>query len=201
MNRYVELVIQGHPGWGRGFVDGYFCARGEVGRIFDAEAEGFQIAPLRERILDALDPSHGTLHLLVPENLTGLAREALESARRCAYEVEIVDQQDAWGATYDFEVDIYSREHAQRIRSLFEELPEGVELSADSRFKETVDPDAKGPESYAPVHDYELHGRGTVTGPVDGVVALYRRCRAEALIKQTKARLIHDAPPERTDEA
>ncbi len=63
-------------------------------------------------------------------------------------------------------------------------------MHEDFHFEENRDPDAKGVELYAPTHHYELRGKGTVEGAVDGVVELYRYCRMEDLIHQDEAVLI-----------
>jgi hypothetical protein len=94
------------------------------------------------------------------------------------------------GARFRFFARIFSREHAGRIRRLLTELPEGARAMPGSQWEEREDPDAKGEELYAPVHEYELKGDGGVEGELLAVLDVYRRCRDEELIRVERAELI-----------
>ena len=53
---------------------------------------------------------------------------------------------------------------------------------------------------YAPVHHYELHGKGGVEGEVEALLPIYRICREEDLIRTTRAELLGvetERPPKR----
>ena len=86
-------------------------------------------------------------------------------------------------ARFEFRFRIYSRPHAERIRGWFKRPPEGVRLTDETRFEEIIDSEAKGMESFAPAHEYELRAEGAVTGKVEGVIELYRLCRGEELVQ------------------
>lgn len=189
---YVELAIAGPRGWIVGFIGGFLEARGKGERLLDAEQEGFDCAPLRERLSELISPSLQTYHLLVPKDLREDVREAVERATKADPRVSSIHEQELKGARFSFSFTVYSKKHAQRLRRHFDELPEGVELSADASFTESVDPSAKGVEAYAPAHDYELTARGEVEGPVDGIVRLLRICKTEELIRCGKVEILRD---------
>ena len=186
MPSYHEMVIEGVRGRALGFVEGYLAGRGHQGEVFDAEEEGFDCEPLGERVRELLRLSADTTHLLVPKSMVPLVREAAERASDRGLALAIHGERLLGGARFTFRFHIYSREHAVRIRKMLEKPPSGASLTADSRFEETLRPEAKGVEAYAPEHDYELAGSGAVEGSVDAVVSLYRRCRTEELLQLSK---------------
>jgi hypothetical protein len=162
--QYRELVIEAPPGGVEGLVSE---------TVFDAEREGFDCAPLKERVRELLGGAE-VAHLLVPDTRAGEIRAA--GAR-------VLHERPLSGARFRFRVRAYSRPHGERLRGWFDPLPAGLVLSEDTIFTETVDPGAEGVESFAPAHDYTLDGSGTVIGSVPDLVAFHRRCRDEELIE------------------
>lgn len=193
--RYKEYVIKGARGWALGYIEGYLRGQGEERVVLEAEAAGFDCAPLGERIRELFRPPSETFHVLVPEELEPLVQEAIGDAAGRGHNVTLIDERPIVSARLAFSFSVYSRKHAARIRKQFEELPEGVSLTAESTFTEKVNPRAKGIEAYAPVHHYELHAKGVAEGPVDGIAALLKICHAEELISVGKAELVFEEPP------
>jgi hypothetical protein len=180
--RYHEVVIEGARGRAYGFVEGFLVARGMVGRMYEMESEGFDCSPLRERVRELFHPSDQTYHTLVPGNELPVIRLAAAEAQARGLKVAIHDERPVEGVRFRFSFRIYSRPYAARIRGWFENPPEGATLSEDASFDETTNPEGAGVEAYAPAHEYELAGQGAVSGNVDGVIELYRRCRTEELV-------------------
>ena len=188
--RYHELVIEAPRGWGLGFLQGFLSGGGIEHGVFDAEEEGFNCEPLREQIQELIRPAAEVLHLLAPAAIIPRVRRAAREATRRGRKMDVRHTRPLAGARFTFEFSIYSREHAIRIRHLFDRLGRGVHLIEGSRFDEIRDPDARGLEMYAPVHHYELHGKGGVEGEVEALLPIYRICREEDLIRTTRAELI-----------
>ena len=189
---YHEFVIQGPRDWLLGFLHGYLEARGRKERLLDGEHEGFDCEPLRERLRELLHLGAETSHLLVPDAVAEHVREAIRTAASAEHPVRLVGEEPVRCVRFRFSFAIYSKTHAERIRTYFRDLPEGARVEAD--FKTVEDPSAKGVEAYAPVHDFEFEGEGTVEGTVDGVVEVYRKCRNEELIQEGKIEIVHGTP-------
>jgi len=187
---YHEIVVQTPRGWGLGFIRGYMHGRDKGGLILDAELEGFGCESLKEQMSELLDRSSDVLHLLVPEDLLPLVREAIQEGATVRGTTKILRERKIHGARFSFSFRIFSREHGRAILERCGNLPDGVRLSEDACFKEVEDPEAEGVELYAPTHHYELRGKGAFEGSVDGIVQLYRYCRMEDLIHQEAAELI-----------
>jgi len=191
---YHEMVIEGAKGRTYGFVEGYLVASEMTEPIFNAEKEGFDCESLRERLRELLHLSEEVIHLLVPEPMVAVVQAAVTAAGERDLEVTIHSTRPISGARFGFQLNIFSREHAAKIRSIFENPPPGARLSAETEFEEIVRPDAKGVEAYAPEHHYELKASGTVEGDLAGVVTLHRQCRQEELV--TLESLTLDFPDE-----
>jgi hypothetical protein len=194
VDRYHEMVIEGPRGQALGFIFGFLSGRGLTDEVFDAEADGVCCESFREKFRELLRPRRETIHLLVPHALVEPVKEALTLGRKRGFPLELLHERVVARLRFSFSFVVYSREHARRIRSWFERLPEGVTLSRKSVMSERVDPKARGVEAYAPLHDYELKGKGTVEGTVAGVVAVYRRCRDEELVETTHPEPVFEDP-------
>jgi hypothetical protein len=191
MGGYHEVVVAGPAGFVFPFTLGHLQARGLGGAVYDAEEEGFDCAPLRERLGEMLRPRMETVHLLVPTASLEAARRAIATGAEVGRTMSILSERPVRGR-FSFSFTIASREHAARIRGLLEEPGGGLRLADDTTFEERSDPHAQGSEAYSPAHEYEMKGRGSVEGPVDVLLGLYRRCRDEELIRLGNPELIDD---------
>jgi hypothetical protein len=192
MAEYCEFVVQGQRGWTLGFIQGYIRGIGETVNVVDAEAEGFECEPLRERLLEMLQPSLETLHLVVPGGLGPHVRQAVAHAVEMGHDTEILHAQAIDGARFSFSARVYSKQHGEKIQAMFGDPPEGVAVSGEMNVK--VDPEAEGVEMYAPVHEYELKADCVVSGPIDGVLHLYRQAGQEELIQLDDLELVRAEP-------
>jgi len=188
--RYYEMVIEGPRGWGAGFLHGFILGRGSPLAVLDAEAEGFEVESLRERIREILRPTAEILHLVVPGPLVKDVHRAVKAAALRGRGMTIRLEHAVAAVRFHFEFSIYSRQHASRVRRRLERLPAGARLSEGTIFSEVRDPDAAGVELYAPVHQYELRGEGEVEGEMEAVLPIYRSLRDEELVQVSSAELI-----------
>lgn len=180
--RYREVVLQGPEGWTQGFVAGFLRGSGLGGGIYDAEREGFDCAPLRERIHDLLDRATATVHLLVPEEAEPALRAAAQAAAGEGTPLRIELSRPLGGARFAFAFTIHSPEHAGRIRRDFELPPAGASLLPGASFEITRSGEPPELELKGVDHTYTLHAQGAVAGQIPAVLALYRLYREEELV-------------------
>lgn len=168
MSRWYELSIEGSEE----ALESFLAAQRAVedglavlGSELQLESES-----LSERILDALGAK--THHLLFsPGDHARMLVEAL--ADRSGLRLERLREVE--GASFPFEAKAYARDVARTIKhALHDALPPGISLE-DLQESETVEPEAKGVELYAPVHDYVYRASGTVRGSLPGVLEMHRR--------------------------
>jgi hypothetical protein len=69
----------------------------------------------------------------------------------------------------------YSREVGAELKEIVSRIPEGVDGKSGFEMREELDPEGKGIELFTPLHDYELTGKGRISGSVKGVLDLYQR--------------------------
>jgi hypothetical protein len=181
---YSEVVVTGHAHGAFSYLQGFLEGRGlDPGRIFEAEQEGFACEPLRERIRDLLGPSHATLHLLVPADLIPVVREGIDQGAERGEPIALKDVRPLAGAHFSYTFTAFARPDGERLQALLAPRGEGLTLSPESGVEVTIEPEATGAEAYAPLHEYEACGRGTVSGEVPVVIRFYRRLREEELIR------------------
>lgn len=177
--RYVEVVVEGPRGWDLGFIQGFFRARGQDGRLLDAEAEGFDCSGFRERLTELLHGGRERLHLILPEALTSLLEEAVAASLDGPHPLSIVARRRVGGAAFSFTLRIFSREVGERVKGLLLHPPQGLLVEWTSPLEERIDPRARGAELYAPAHEYEIKGKGRCSGGLEAVLDLYRSLSKE----------------------
>ena len=191
---YHEVVLQGPQSWTQGYLAGYLRGSGLWSGVYDAEREGFDCAPLRERVHDLFDPAEATVHLLVPEGAEATLREAVEIAGLEGTALRILLSRPLRGARFRFAFTIHSPEHAEPIRADFEQPPVGTSLLPGATFEVTRSPEPFELELKGVEHVYTLRGEGTVEGEIPAVLALYRRYREEELVELQGLHLVPAEP-------
>jgi len=82
-------------------------------------------------------------------------------------------------ASFEFRIEVFSRDEATRLRTLvIASVPQGARLEDFSEQEETH-PDARGPEPFAPLHEYIYRASGRVVGAFGAVVEHWRRTRGQ----------------------
>jgi hypothetical protein len=186
---FREFVIQGPRGWTVGFLQGYVRGRLPQGVAIDAEAEGCDVSSAGEKIRELVSRRSEIAHVLVRRDTLEVFREAIEVAATSGRDLHVQIERPIDSASFDFSFACFSREGAQRIQGYLKPMPEGVRLSADSRVEEFVDPEAVGAEAYAPAHDFEFRGKGSVLGDVEQVIRLHQLFVDDELIDAGPLRL------------
>ena len=86
---------------------------------------------------------------------------------------EIVSVREITGASFTLHFKTYSKELGKTLRNLLTDLPLGVAMKKESRFQEETEPDCKGMETFAPLHEYALSFSGAFQGGIKEIYYLY----------------------------
>lgn len=172
--QYDEVVIEGNLDLMKGFVMGFLAGRGmEGGVFFDAACHiGGECAtgPLM-RLVSA----HGNTNIVIlGSELHDLLVAALNKPER-AIPLHIKKARPVLSAAFTCTFRTYSREVGAELKAIVSGIPGGVDREAGFKMHEKIDPEGKGVELYTPLHDYELTGKGRISGSVKGVLDLYQR--------------------------
>jgi hypothetical protein len=165
MSRWYELLIEGSEGALKSFLED----RREAQAILGSELR-LGSASLSERILEVLGAKSHHL-LFAPADHARLLVDALVARS----DLRLERLREIEEGSFSFAAEAYARDVAQAIQgALHEALPPGIFLE-DFQESETVDPEAKGVDLYAPVHDYIYRASGTVRGSLPGLLEMHRR--------------------------
>jgi hypothetical protein len=134
-------------------------------------------------------PSH---HLVLAEHETAKALvEAIEK-HGDASGLRLYSHGRVRAARFDFEARAYSPAAAEEIqRAMLHGLAPGVRLENVNE-REERDPSARGPELYAPEHDYTYRLAARASGDVPGIFALHRLAHGMELVSAGRVHLFPD---------
>jgi hypothetical protein len=174
--KHYDFIIKGDSDAIHTYLDGYLRGKGvKSGYLF---TEGL---PFQSHFLKELIQFHGdVIHLICRSSLRPLIRSAVaQSPERLHF--EIVESNQVGCAKFGFKFETANRSVAGAIKRLVGRHPAGVKL-VDYEPKETVIPEARGAEGYAPLHEYTFEGKGTIVGDVEGVLKVHHKLSANEFI-------------------
>jgi len=183
-----ELVIEGHEGFVKGLLRGIAAGAKSSSRVMFNNEHNINRATIGERIKEFFDSSSTQIHVILDESIVNLIEEVLSEEGE-KLKVSIVSKLKLIAASFNFEYIAYAENHGKMLKSMFEDLSESISMSAEYDPKESINPEAKGAEGYAPEHDYEIHAKGTVSGNLNEIMKLHEQCDDEPLVKAEKIEL------------
>jgi hypothetical protein len=189
IKKYCEVVLEGSFDLIKGFVLGYLEGSGIKGEaIFEAEHH-IENESKFGQLLRFIGAKGDRTNLLVGSGLHDLLREAIEK-RNLQNDLKIVSAREITEATFEFSYHAYSRKLGEELKTLFGSLPPGVRIEKGRGPKETVNPEGKGVEAYAPLHEYEIEAKGEIHGPVKEVINLYGEAEHKDMVELGSIKLV-----------
>lgn len=163
---FWEILVHGHPDKCEGFLAGLRLGAGSDARLLLANRVGIR-TPLSERLKDLVHANAGVCHIIAD----GEGRRLLKSVAKDlpSMDMSIAEERKIASASFAYEFHAYAKRYGDEIRKVLAALPKGIRHDAPKP-KETRDPGAKGVEAYSPAHDYEIAGKGVISGRVDLVL-------------------------------
>ncbi len=192
MRSYTMLTLQGSSDAMRAFLAGWSAGRGMKRddlrrRVLWPKDWRIQAESTMRGVVEALTRQSDFEVLLASEWVDEVVTALGPWSRRL--DLQLLGQVPIRAAYFDFEFEIFARDQAADVRSIFEALPEGVNVSSDYNPVETSDMSASGAEMYAPAHDYKFQGKGTVGGDLRGVLEVHERARRHERIRTSDVKL------------
>ncbi len=178
---FYEVVFRGKPKVVRAFLEGLIMGSDTDATIIYSYLEGIHHEGKAERMAEMVGIRSADVHVIVDRGTSDLLKKL---KRRIVKNLglEITSHRHVRSASMSFEFQTYAPRYHQQIVGLLDKLPTGLRLDG---YKVDVErnPDAKGIEAYAPVHDFCSEGSGSVVGAIDQLVAFKVRCLEFPLIK------------------
>ena len=182
---FYELIIKGDDSlllaYMHGFLKGKKIKRGV---IFSTECP-LEIHQLREMI----EYRGEVLHLICRNSLKTTLVSAIKNAPE-QYSFEIKKEQRISAASFAFEFETFSSKVAGILKRTFSRIPAGLTLVTYEP-QEKLDPDAAGPEGYAPLHDYKFFAKGEVLGDIETLLRFHKRLSRNDFIEVENIHLIY----------
>ena len=189
MNReYCEVVVEGSLNLIRGFVVGFLEGRGIQGEAIFGEDHHVENEGKFGQMLRLIGVVKGNrVHLIVGTGFHKLLEGALEK-RKEELALKIISEKKIRQASFGFRYRAYTREQGEKLMALFGDPQEGLQVR-DHKTKETVSPEGKGVEAYAPLHEYEVKATGTIYGPIRDVIDFYGSAEHHDMVELDNIRL------------
>ena len=189
MNKeYCEVVVEGSLELIRGFVVGFLEGRGIQGEAIFGVDHHVENESKFGQMLRLIGIRGNRFRLIIDTGFLELLKEALER-RKDELALKIVSEKKIRQASFGFRYRAYTRELGDELKSLFGDLSDGLKVKEDYKIKETMLPEGKGIEAYAPLHGYELKATGTIYGPVKDVIDFYGSAEHHDMVELDNIRL------------
>ena len=169
---YYEVIVEGTLDLVKGFVLGYLEGSGIQGEAIFGEEHHVENESKFGQLMRLLHVKGEQVHLIVGIGLHDLLKEAV-SRRKNELKVEIVSVKKITDASFDFSYKAYNKELGEKLKEKFGNLPEGLTMESGYKPDEKINPEGKGVEAYAPLHEYELKAKGRIRGPIKAVINFY----------------------------
>jgi hypothetical protein len=170
IKEYVEVVLEGSFDFIKGFVLGFLEGKGIDGEAIFEEA-GRARGDVFVRLMRFIRLEEDRVHLIVGAGIHELLKAALER-RQDEVPVRIVTVRKILGAHFEFHYRTYSQPLGTELKNIFLNLPEGIQVEGYEP-KETLRPESKAIEAYAPEHPYAVEAEGKISGQAMEVIDLF----------------------------
>ncbi len=186
--KLYEIVIQHKPEIALAFLKGLVFGRNKNEQLFPCAACNISTAHLKKHIANRLGLSGKYSNFVVEASLLEPVTEGIKEVASDLH-IELHEVHEVTGLRFDFKVNIFNEEIAEKAKQIIEQRDDEIQLHGYEP-KEVVHDEAEGAELYAPEHDYELRGKGTVEGPFHKVKALHDQLDAIDQVECSKMALL-----------
>ena len=176
--KFSEIVIEGPFMLVKGFLLGFLSCKKPDGKYFFHRKANIRRETLKEFVKELFELEN-YVHLCMENDLIEPFKQSLELYTKVTgYGIQSVKA--IKGAHFSFAAELFEKDLAVNFRQIIENLPEGVKL-INYRPSEEFERDAKGIESYAPLHEYVFRAKGEIEGEFEGVVDTYMKIKRSDL--------------------
>ncbi|MBN2255287.1 MAG: hypothetical protein JW736_06245 [Deltaproteobacteria bacterium] len=179
---YYEVIVEGTLDLVKGFVLGYLEGSGIKGEAIFGEEHHVENESKFGQLMRLVRVKGQQVHMIVGKGLHDLLKEAI-SRRKDELKVKIVSVREIGDASFDFSYKAFKKELGEILKAKFGNLPEGLGMEGGYAPEEKVNPEGKGVETYAPLHEYELKAKGRIRGDIKPVIDFYGEIEHIAMVE------------------
>ncbi|MBN2568490.1 MAG: hypothetical protein JXB42_03560 [Deltaproteobacteria bacterium] len=171
---YYEVIVEGSCDLIKGFVLGFMEGKGIRGESVFEEAERIKVEGTLEQIIRMSGIKGKRIHIIIESGFYKLLNEALMKVKD-RMDLKVISAKEIIDARFDFHYKAFTNELGDELKGLFSNLKGGLKIRGDYSPEESVMPEGKGIEAYAPLHAYKLSAKGEIHGPAMEVFGFYRK--------------------------
>lgn len=176
--KFSEIVIEGPFMLVKGFLLGFLSCKKPDGKYFFHRKANIRRETLKEFVKELFELEN-YVHLCLEDDLIEPFKQSLELYTKVTgYGIKSVKA--IKGAQFSFAAELFEKDLAGNFKQIIENLPEGVQLK-NYHPSEEIEKEAKGIESYAPLHEYVFRAKGEVEGDFEGVIDTYMQIKRSDL--------------------
>jgi hypothetical protein len=180
---FYELVIEGHLSTIKGFLFGLLEGSRQTGTVIFSRESNIKTETLSELFMEWTHLHESLCHLVIGEGLLEVIKNGLENTFN-ALKLKLKAVRKIKKASFHFQYEVYARKYGEEIKNIFKGLPSPLKTSSDYQPQEDIYLECKGIETLAPCHDYNLKAHGSIGGPIDVLLAFYKKIQDYELIKE-----------------
>ncbi len=176
--KFSEIVVEGPFMLVKGFLLGFLSCKKPDGKYFFHRKANIRRETLKEFVKELFELEN-YVHLCLEDDLIEPFKQALELyTKTTSYGIKSV--KPIKGAQFSFAAELFDKELAGNFKQIIENLPDGVQLK-NYHPSEEIEKEAKGIESYAPLHEYVFRAKGEIEGDFEGVIDTYMQIKRSDL--------------------
>jgi hypothetical protein len=179
--QYYEVSVEGSFDLVKGFLLGLLEERNLTGEAIIAREHKIKKDHEFKDFLRRISGQEDQVRVLMNDKALEALEEALKNVRE-ELDIKVLSIRKVGGAHFCFAYEAYAKEFGDDLKGLFANPPEGVSLSG-YEVEEDVNPGVKGVEAYAPLHKYEIRGKGRIYGSAREVIDFHERLGENSLIQ------------------
>jgi len=188
IKKYYEVTVDGSFDLMKGFVLGFLEGKRIHGEaIFDINHHREDESKFGQ-LMRLIGAKGGRATLIIGAGFYGLICQAIEN-RGLQEDLTIVSVKEIRDAYFAFSYRAYTRELGEKFKKLFGSLPDGMRIDKGKGPHEKILPEGRGVEAYAPLHEYEIKGKGEMHGPVKSVIDFYGMVEHEEMVELGEIKL------------
>ncbi len=176
--KFSEIVIEGPFMMVKGFLLGFLSCKKPDGKYFFHRKENIRRETLKEFVKELFELEN-YVHLCLEDELIEPFKQSLELYTKVTgYNIKSI--KPIKGAVFSFAAEIFEKDLADKFKQIIDNVPEGVTVKKFTP-SEQIEKEARGIESYAPLHDYIYRAKGEVEGDFEGVIDTYLKIKRSDL--------------------
>ncbi|MBI4721289.1 MAG: hypothetical protein HY770_08750 [Chitinivibrionia bacterium] len=180
---YYELILDGDEKVARAYLEGFLKGKNiRSGVLF---CKDHHICS--EHHVLGINFTHGHTHVICLAGIRAAIRSALKRVPD-ELPLKLASERAIRAIVFPFKFNTFTRDIGVTLKRMFHNPPKGV-MIGDFEEHEEIDPDARGVEQYAPLHDFRYHGSGTVTGNVEQVLFFHKKMKEAEFVDVGDVRL------------